>query len=102
MGDGNYQHWLEVLPQIQAMDARVLVPGHGPVGSVADCDQLAGYMRAMEALAQRVVVEETAVEDALAQNSPPTPYDTWPSDMFEYNLRAWVEKLSPAQESEPD
>jgi glyoxylase-like metal-dependent hydrolase (beta-lactamase superfamily II) len=29
-------------------------------------------------------------------------YDTWPSDMFEYNLRAWVEKLSPAQESEPD
>jgi len=38
--DGDVEHWLEILDAFEARRPRVIVPGHGPIGSVDDIPPL--------------------------------------------------------------
>jgi cyclase len=40
VGDGDIEHWLEILDAFEARRPRVIVPGHGPIGSVDDIPPL--------------------------------------------------------------
>jgi cyclase len=44
VGDGDIEHWLEILDAFEARRPRVIVPGHGPTGSVADIPPLRRYL----------------------------------------------------------
>lgn len=47
VGHGDVEHWLEILDAFEARRPRVIVPGHGPAGSVEDIPPLRRYLEAL-------------------------------------------------------
>jgi len=47
VGHGDIEHWLEILDAFEARRPRLIVPGHGPVGSVDDIPPLRRYLEAL-------------------------------------------------------
>ena len=47
VGDGDVEHWLEILDAFEARRPRVIVPGHGPIGSVEDIPPLRRYLEGL-------------------------------------------------------
>ena len=47
VGDGDVEHWLEILEAFEARRPRVIVPGHGPIGSVDDIPPLRRYLEGL-------------------------------------------------------
>lgn len=47
LGDGNVEEYLRILDRIEALDARTLVPGHGPVGTARDLQTMRDYVDAV-------------------------------------------------------
>jgi cyclase len=47
VGHGDVEHWLEILDAFEARRPRVIVPGHGPVGSVGDIPPLRRYLEGL-------------------------------------------------------
>jgi cyclase len=47
VGDGDVEHWVEILDAFEARRPRVIVPGHGPVGSVGDIPPLRRYLEGL-------------------------------------------------------
>jgi cyclase len=45
VGHGDVEHWLEILDAFEARNPRVIVPGHGPIGSVEDIAPLRRYLQ---------------------------------------------------------
>lgn len=59
--------WIKALDRLIELQPAVVVPGHGHVGNVQDLIDLRTYFQAVFAMAQRVVSEALAPEDALSQ-----------------------------------
>jgi cyclase len=47
VGDGDVEHWLEILDAFEARRPRVIVPGHGQIGSVGDIPPLRRYLEGL-------------------------------------------------------
>jgi cyclase len=47
VGDGDVEHWLEILDAFEARRPRVIVPGHGPIGSIGDIPPLRRYLEGL-------------------------------------------------------
>lgn len=47
VGEGDVEHWLEILDAFEARRPRVIVPGHGSLGSVADIPPLRRYLEGL-------------------------------------------------------
>ena len=47
VGHGDIEHWLEILDAFEARRPRVIVPGHGPIGSVEDIPPLRRYLEGL-------------------------------------------------------
>ena len=47
VGHGDVEHWLEILDAFEARRPRVIVPGHGPVGSSEDIPPLRRYLEGL-------------------------------------------------------
>jgi glyoxylase-like metal-dependent hydrolase (beta-lactamase superfamily II) len=47
VGDGDVEHWLEILDAFEARRPRMIVPGHGPIGSVDDIPPLRRYLEGL-------------------------------------------------------
>ncbi len=47
VGHGDVEHWIEILEAFEARRPRVIVPGHGPVGTVEDIAPLREYLEAL-------------------------------------------------------
>lgn len=76
MSGGSLERWKTTLGRIEAIGAKVVVPGHGPVGTPEACDELRGYFERMETLAGES-----------APTPMPEPYATWRSPArFQENL----------------
>jgi len=47
VGDGDVEHWLEILEAFEARRPRVIIPGHGRIGSVGDIPPLRRYLEGL-------------------------------------------------------
>lgn len=74
LADGHPENWISILKKLKSLDADVLVPGHGPVGSQPDLDLMIEYIQMTAEAAQRASNDET--------NPLPPPFDTWKFDGF--------------------
>ena len=86
-GQADLEEWDTILEQIAALDIATFVPGHGPVGTLADVATLRQYLSEMETLVDEAIVRgETAQQVAALQ--PPQPYADWDArTIFSDNLR---------------
>ncbi len=85
MPDGSPDGELRDLATIKALNARTVVPGHGPVGTPADIDTMAEYFHTVLALGAGLAKRNAGEQEI----SPvPAPFrDWWYSRFFPANLR---------------
>ncbi|HLY32322.1 MAG TPA: MBL fold metallo-hydrolase [Ktedonobacterales bacterium] len=68
--------WIDILSQIERMDIATAVPGHGPLGTLADVATLRQYWEEMRTLADSLVRSGATAED-IAQTPIPARYTDW-------------------------
>lgn len=91
---GNPIVWITLLEQVEHYDLSVLVPGHGPVGSMDDVRLLRELLEKMLRLAANVVERKGSAAET-AELPVPAPYDNWESpELFARNMRYMHEVLA--------
>ncbi len=94
--DGNPEELLRILARIEALDANVLVPGHGNVGTPEDISPINGYVSTLKEIVEDVRALGGNQHDAVAKPIPP-PFSTWKwrsfykgnvEFLFQQNLKA--------------
>jgi glyoxylase-like metal-dependent hydrolase (beta-lactamase superfamily II) len=69
MIDGDVANWCQVLRNLQGTAQRTIVPGHGPLSSVADLQSMEEYLRVFDVEAARLCAGKTASDaNAVAQD----------------------------------
>ncbi len=91
VAEGDADEFLRTLKQAEALGARALVPGHGPVGTPAAFAAMHRYVHVL-----RAAVEELALAGgarSAAEVPVPAPFDTWRwQSFFKDNLESMVRK----------
>lgn len=88
LGAGDPDEWLIILERIAALDVAVAVPGHGPVGTVADFGPIREYIITVQALVAQAVAAGQPAEEAAAQPIP-APFAAWAvPDQWAANIQA--------------
>lgn len=95
LGDGDPEGWLAALERLAATGATRFIPGHGPVGTLADVWTLHAHLERLLTDAERLQRDGVAAED-LARLLPDGDAATW---AYAYpfhaaNLRFLVQRLA--------
>jgi glyoxylase-like metal-dependent hydrolase (beta-lactamase superfamily II) len=89
---GSLPAWAEALGRLIALEPEVVVPGHGPVGSVQTLIDLREYLRRLTAAAEAAIRTGSGVAEALADFDP-GPADDWlESDRTRQNMAKAIEQ----------
>lgn len=76
LADGFPDDWKRDLRNINRLDANVLVPGHGPVGSPYDLSIMSTYIQSLQDLVKELIKEDASFEDV--EDKPiPDEYKNW-------------------------
>ena len=90
----DYRAWIRILERIALLEPRLVVPGHGPVGTVNDVTALRDYLLELERLATDALDSGGTAED-LAAVPIPAQYAGWDEpDLFYQTLRAIYRSLT--------
>ncbi|HKD76404.1 MAG TPA: MBL fold metallo-hydrolase [Ktedonobacterales bacterium] len=85
MGHGHPDAWLDILTQIEGMPIDIAVPGHGPVGTLADCARNRHYITTAQEIIGEAIKRGATLEE-VKQLAMPAPFDTWAdADVFAWN-----------------
>jgi cyclase len=74
--DGNPEQLRQTFAIIKDLNADVLVPGHGPLGRVADLDAMLEYLNEMQELVCQAIRDCVCCEE-LTRRPIPAKYLTW-------------------------
>jgi cyclase len=76
LGGGDPESLLRILFDVSALAPKLLVPGHGPVGSADSLTMMGQYVRTLDGLARKLV-EEGEAEQTIDAMTMPEPFDDW-------------------------
>jgi cyclase len=86
LGDGDPEAMLRALETVSALAPRLVVPGHGPVGTADSPAEMQQYVRTLDGLA-RQMVEAGEAEERIDAMPIPAPYADWLiASFFQANL----------------
>ena len=89
---GSLPDWSEALAALIALEPEVVVPGHGPVGSVRTLIDLREYLRGLTAAAEAAIRTGGGPEDALADFDPGPVGDWLESGRTRQNMTKAIEQ----------
>jgi cyclase len=76
LGDGNPDKWKTYLDSVAQLDLKILIPGHGPVGTISDIDSMKSYFQNVDDAAAVYYKKGTLPDkDSTLKSSP--PYSNW-------------------------
>ncbi|TAN44201.1 MAG: MBL fold metallo-hydrolase [Nitrospirae bacterium] len=76
IGDGNITEWVKTIDRILAMDVDKIVPGHGPVSTKKDLEEMKNYLMAFDKKAKELCAASKDIKyiiDELKKNLPVRP-----------------------------
>ncbi|MBI5026812.1 MAG: MBL fold metallo-hydrolase [Nitrospirae bacterium] len=76
IGDGNIEEWVKVLDYIMTMDIEKIIPGHGPISSKKDIEDMKNYLIAFDKKAKELTAQSNDVEyivSEIKKSLPPRP-----------------------------
>lgn len=65
--DGLISGWIDALEELMALEPLVVIPGHGPIGSVHDLRNLRDYFLYLQAVASQVIGYRLSAEEVLME-----------------------------------
>ena len=91
VGDGDVEKWKIYLDNITKLNIKILVPGHGPVGSPSDIAAMKSYFQNIDETATACYQKRVLPQDDKTLKSP-APFNNWflsnfyrPNVISEYN-----------------
>jgi len=81
LGDGDPDSLLQILQEIESAGATAFVPGHGPVGSSKDLQELVDYVETCRRIVKRMVSDGQG-EDAIDNITVPPTFNEWQQEVF--------------------
>ena len=95
---GDAAEWLRILERVEQLDIATLVPGHGQVGTLADCATTRRYIGELRALAEALARAGGTADDAAAVPVPPA-YANWDApSAYPDNMRFLYRQAATASE----
>jgi cyclase len=76
LGDGDPDALLHALEAVSGLAPKLVVPGHGPVGTADDLVQMQQYVSTLDGLARKMV-EEGEAEEGIDAMAVPELFDAW-------------------------
>jgi glyoxylase-like metal-dependent hydrolase (beta-lactamase superfamily II) len=76
LGGGDPDRLRQILDQVSALAPKLLVPGHGPVGTAGSLKAMSQHVSTLDGLARKMV-EDGAAEETIDTMAIPQPYDDW-------------------------
>jgi glyoxylase-like metal-dependent hydrolase (beta-lactamase superfamily II) len=99
LGGGDPDRLRNILEEVSALAPRLLVPGHGPVGTAESLKVLSHYVSTLDGLARKMV-EDGEAEETIDTMAIPEPYDDWLfASFFPGNMRFLYERHLREQEN---
>jgi cyclase len=97
LGGGDPERLLHILEAVSDLAPRLLVPGHGPVGTADSLALMRGYVQALDGLARKLV-EDGEAEESIEALAIPKPYDDWLfASFFPGNMHFLYQRHLPEQ-----
>jgi len=76
LGGGDPERLLHLLETISDLTSKLLVPGHGPVGTAESLMVMGQYVRTLDDQARKMA-EDGKAEETIEAMAVPDPYDDW-------------------------
>jgi len=76
LGGGDPERLCHALEAVSDLAPKLLVPGHGPVGTADSLTQMRQYVHTLDELARKMV-EDGEAEETIDAMAIPEPYDDW-------------------------
>ena len=76
LGGGDPDSLHQIMEKVSALAPKLLVPGHGPVGTAGSLKAMSQYVSTLDGLARKMV-EDGAAEETIDTMAIPQPYDDW-------------------------
>lgn len=84
---GNPEEWIDILRRVETLDIATAVPGHGPVGTLADSAAIRSYIETLLRLTEEAISAGQAWDD-FKQQPAPAPFAAWGNrSFFRRNLK---------------
>lgn len=80
LGESNIEEWVKALDDIKAMDVEKIVPGHGPLSTKKDVDDMRAYILLFDAKAKELTGQSSdvqAIVTAIKAAVPERPEGAW-------------------------
>ncbi|MGD0878863.1 MAG: MBL fold metallo-hydrolase [Anaerolineales bacterium] len=76
LGGGDPDKLLQILEAVSKLAPKMLMPGHGSVGTAESLTAMGQYIRTLDNLARKMV-EDGEAEETIEAMAIPAPYDDW-------------------------
>jgi glyoxylase-like metal-dependent hydrolase (beta-lactamase superfamily II) len=76
LASGSPEQWKQSLAEVEALGAKIVVPGHGLVGKSEDLSAMLQYIQSLESIVANMIKSGKSAEQASSEPVP-SPFDTW-------------------------
>lgn len=76
MADGDMKGWQQTLDFLAALEADMIIPGHGPVAHQKDVAEMKAYIIAFDKMAKRLAADSAELEDIVSEMKKNLPAKT--------------------------
>jgi cyclase len=76
LASGSPEKWKQSLAEVEGLGAKIVVPGHGPVGRSTDLSLMLQYIQTLECIVVNMIKSGKPIEHASFELVP-SPFDTW-------------------------
>jgi cyclase len=76
LASGSPEKWKQSLAEVEGLGAKIVVPGHGPVGRSTDLSLMLQYIQTLECIVVNMIKSGKPIEQASFELVP-SPFDTW-------------------------
>ncbi|MBF0437815.1 MAG: MBL fold metallo-hydrolase [Magnetococcales bacterium] len=88
LADGDFNGWSKTIDSLLAMDVERIIPGHGPLSSKKDLQEMQAYLTLFDTTARELVAQNMDAEAMTAELVKRLPKRTLAEWMIGYNLKA--------------
>jgi cyclase len=98
LGGGNPESLIHALQAVSDLSPRLLLPGHGPVGTAESLLAMEQYVRTLDEMARKLV-EDGVAEETIDEMVAPEPYADWLFGAFfpvnmHFLYQRWMERTA--------
>ncbi|MEW6109415.1 MAG: MBL fold metallo-hydrolase [Nitrospirota bacterium] len=87
LGEGNIEEWVKALDYIMTMDVEKIIPGHGPLSTKKDIEDMKNYLIAFDKKAKELAATSNDAEYIASEIKKSLPQRPEGNDLIRWNIQ---------------